>query len=164
MELKIRRAEIRDLEKLTLFVQNEAKESEGLNIDPETLRKGVETALKDENVALYWVLVDKNDESVGNISALREWSNFHAGFYWWIQSMYILPEYRRQGYSLQLLDTVRSEVQAQRGLELRLLVHKSNKRAIKAYTKSGFTELPYKIMTKKLDSNPGLFIRNKVKS
>jgi ribosomal protein S18 acetylase RimI-like enzyme len=149
MKLKIRRAQLKDLDKLTLFVQNEARESEGLDIDKETLRKGVETALRDENIAFYWVLVDKDDEPLGNISALREWSNFHAGFYWWIQSMYILPEYRGQGYSSQLFDAVSTKIQAQGGIELRLLVHKNNKRAIKAYTKTGFSELEYKIMSKK---------------
>ena len=153
MDLTIRRAQLKDLDKLTLFVQKEAKESEGLDIDPETLRKGVEKALKDENIALYWVLVDKNDEPVGNISALREWSNFHAGFYWWIQSLYFVPEYRGKGYLSLLFDAVNTEIQKQGGIELRLMVHEKNKRAIKAYTKGGFTELPYKIMSKKLEAS-----------
>jgi hypothetical protein len=75
MDLKVRRARLSDLEKLILFAFEEAKEAEGIEKVPATLRIGIETALNDENIALYWVLVDESDEPVGNVSALREWSN-----------------------------------------------------------------------------------------
>ena len=146
MELKVRRARLGDLEKLILFALEEAREAEGLKKVPATLRKGIETALHDEKIALYWVLVDKNDEPVGNVSALREWSNWNAGFYWWIQSMFISPEYRGKGYLSELLDAVKTEAQTQGGLDLRLYVSKNNNRAVKAYRKSGFRESKYKIM------------------
>jgi len=150
MDLKVRRARLSDLEKLVFFAFEEAKEAERVEKAPETLRIGIETALNNENIALYWVLVDENDEPVGNISALREWSNLNAGFYWWIQSLYILPEYRGKGYVSQLFDAVKAEARAQGGLDLRLCVHEDNKRAIKAYYKSGFSESKYKIMTQEL--------------
>jgi ribosomal protein S18 acetylase RimI-like enzyme len=150
MDLKVRRARLYDLERLILFAFEEAKEAEGIEKVPATLRIGIETALNDENIAIYWVLVDERDEPVGNVSALREWSNWNAGFYWWIQSMYISPEYRGKGYLSQLLDAVKAEAQTQGGLELRLYVHEDNKLAVKAYRKSGFLESKYKIMTQKL--------------
>ena len=146
MDLKVRRARLGDLEKLISFALEEAREAEGLKKVPATLRKGIETALYDETIALYWVLVDKNDEPVGNVSALREWSNWNAGFYWWIQSMYISPEYRGKGHLLKLLDAVKAEARRQGGLDLRLYVNKDNNRAVRAYLKSGFTESKYKIM------------------
>jgi len=133
-----------------MFALEEAKEAEGLKKVPATLRIGIETALNDETIALYWVLVDESDEPVGNVSALREWSNWNAGFYWWIQSMYISPEYRGKGYLSQLLDAVKDEAQTQGGLDLRLYVHEDNNRAVKAYRKSGFLESKYKIMTQQL--------------
>jgi len=148
--MKVRRARLSDLEKLILFAFEEAKEAEGIEKVPATLRIGIETALNDENIALYWVVVDESDEPVGNVSALREWSNWNAGFYWWIQSMYISSEYRGKGSLSQLLDAVKAEAQTQGGLELRLYVHEDNIRAVKAYRKSGFLESKYKIMTQGL--------------
>jgi ribosomal protein S18 acetylase RimI-like enzyme len=150
MDLKVRRARLSDLEKLIMFALEEAKEAEGLKKVPATLRIGIETALHDENIALYWVLVDESDEPLGNVSALREWSNWNAGFYWWIQSMYISPEYRGKGYLSKLLDAVKAEARRQGGLDLRLYVNKDNNRAVKAYRKSGFLVSKYKIMTQEL--------------
>lgn len=147
MDLKVRRARLNDLEKLILFAFEEAKDAEGIEKVPATLRIGIETALKNDNIALYWVLVDESDVPVGNVSALREWSNWNAGFYWWIQSMYISPGYRGKGYLSKLLDGVKAEARRQGGLELRLYVNKDNNRAVKAYLKSGFIESKYKIMS-----------------
>jgi GNAT superfamily N-acetyltransferase len=147
MDLKVRRARLNDLEKLILFAFEEAKDAEGIEKVPATLRIGIETALKNDNIALYWVLVDESDVPVGNVSALREWSNWNAGFYWWIQSMYISPGYRGKGYLSKLLDGVKAEARRQGGLELRLYVNKDNNRALKAYLKSGFIESKYKIMS-----------------
>lgn len=146
MELKTRRARLSDLQKLVFFAQEEAREAEGKVKIPTVLSKGIEAALADENIALYWVLVNKQDEPVGNVSALREWSNWNAGYYWWIQSLYISPEYRGKGYISLLLDAVKVEAQAQGGLDLRLYVHADNIQAIKAYKKTGFRESKYKVM------------------
>ena len=149
MELEVRRARHDDLKKLVSFAVEEAREAEGIDKTPVTLRAGVKSALNDENLALYWVLVDEKDEPVGNISALKEWSNFNAGFYWWIQSVYILPEYRGKGYMSRLFDTVKAEAQKQGAVDIRLYVHEDNERAVKAYQKYGFTESMYIIMTYK---------------
>ena len=150
MDLQVRRARIKDLDKLVIFAFQEAREAEGVEKARATLRAGIETALKNEDIAIYWVLVDESDEPVGNVSALREWSNWNAGYYWWIQSIYVSPAYRGKGYSSQLLDTVRTEAKAQGGLDLRLYVHKDNIRAVKAYEKSGFFESEYIIMTREI--------------
>lgn len=48
------------------------------------VRKGIRAALEDESVAIYWVLQGSRDEIVGNISVVKEWSNWKAGYYWWI--------------------------------------------------------------------------------
>lgn len=150
MDLKIRRAELKDLDKLTGFAYEEAREAEGAEKVPATLRTGIMTALMNKDIALYWVLVDRDDVPVGNVSALREWSNWNAGYYWWIMSMYISPEFRGKGYVSLLLNTVKNEAKKQGALDLRLYVYDENARAIKAYEKNGFVESKYKIMIKGL--------------
>ena len=123
---------------------------EGLEKAPASLKAGVEAALGNEELALYWVLVDDADQAVGNISALREWSNWNAGFYWWVQSLYISPAYRGAGYLSLLLEAVAEEARRHGGLDLRLHVQADNRRARAAYIRAGFSEVRYRVMLRAL--------------
>jgi ribosomal protein S18 acetylase RimI-like enzyme len=147
--LKVRRAEIYDLDQLVEFTAAEAREAEGHAKDTKILRDGIKAALEERSIAMYWVLVNQNNEAVGSASALKEWSDWSAGYYWWIQSMYIKPDYRGKGYMDLLLNAIKSEMKGQAGLELRLYVHEDNQVAIKAYKKSNFTFPKYRIMIQK---------------
>jgi GNAT superfamily N-acetyltransferase len=142
----VRKAGLIDLPLLVEFTAEEAREAENSIKIPFTLEKGIKKALEDNKIATYWVLVDESDNPVGSVSALKEWSDWNAGYYWWIQSMYLTPNQRGKGRMSMLLDAVKSEMANQNGLELRLYVHKDNRSAIKAYEKSNFTHSDYKIM------------------
>jgi len=142
----VRRAKLDDLEKLVSLAILEAKEAEGIDLSPGHVRRGIQAALENDTLGLYWVLSRENDEVIGNVSVLREWSNWRGGYYWWIQSLFIQPEFRGAGLMQKLLDTVKKEAQREGGLELRLYVHSTNTRALKAYRKSGFSESDYRIM------------------
>jgi GNAT superfamily N-acetyltransferase len=146
MDATVRRATLADLDSLIHFAAEEAREAEGIEKTPATLRTGILSALQNEELALYWVLADAHDRPVGVISALREWSNWNAGFYWWIQSLYIASDYRGKGYLTSLFDAVRHEARRQGGLDLRLYVYEDNDRARSAYRKNGFAEMHYRIM------------------
>lgn len=78
---------------------------------------------------------------------VREWSNFRGGDYWWIQSLYIVPEHRGTGLIDRLLDHVAHAAQEAGALDLRLYADASNDRAQRAYHRCGFTRAPYVIMT-----------------
>ena len=145
--LSVRKATIKDLSYLVKFTAEEAREAEDSVKIPNTLEKGIGAALADNSIAIYWVLVDENDIPVGSVSALKEWSDWNAGYYWWIQSMYLAPNQRGRGRMAVLLDVVKSEMTAQKGLELRLYVHKDNRTAIRAYEKANFKHSDYRIMT-----------------
>lgn len=144
--MNIRKAELKDLSYLVDFTLEEAREAEGVIKIQETLSLGIETALKDNKIAAYWVLVDEEDHPVGSVSVVKEWSDWNAGYYWWIQSMYLKPEYRGKRLMALLVETVKKEMFVQGGLELRLYVHKSNTVAKKAYEKSGFIYSDYEMM------------------
>ena len=155
MDYVIRRANLTDLRQLVEFTLREAKEAEGISKDNEIVRRGIRTALEDESVAVYWVVQSKNNETVGNISVVKEWSNWNAGYYWWIQSMYIKPEYRGRGLMKMLIQTVRESARQGQALDLRLCVHKKNERAIRAYVKSGFIDADYRIMRMDIQNGAG---------
>ncbi|NGN96320.1 GNAT family N-acetyltransferase [Grimontia sp. S25] len=143
----VRRASTEDLPTLVKFTAEEAREAEGSSLTPETLRKGIEAALNDTSLAMYWVMFDEKAKVIGSVSAIREWSDWNAGFYWWIQSMYLLPEARGKGLMGKLIETVNEEMKIHGGLELRLYVHADNIVASKAYEKVGFEYSSYQIMT-----------------
>lgn len=144
--MKVRQAQLNDLPYLVEFTSEEAREAEGSIRIPETLEKGIKAALDDRSIAMYWVLVNEEDTPVGSISAVKEWSDWNAGYYWWIQSMYLSQAQRGKGRMGLLLDVVKAEMHKQKGLELRLYVHKNNHVAIRAYQKEQFIKSDYEVM------------------
>jgi len=142
----VRKAVLKDLPVLFEFTSEEAREAEGGAAAFDNLEAGIRKALEDDSKALYWVLLDDSGTAIGSISALKEWSDWKAGYYWWIQSVYIVPAHRGKGCFDLLLSAVVEEMENRGGLELRLYVHKDNRRAIGAYRKSAFETLPYEIM------------------
>lgn len=146
MTFQTRPATIDDLDTLADFTLAEAQDAEGLVREPEQIRMGVRVGLLDPAVASYWVIQKNAGEIVGSISVVREWSDWNAGYYWWIQSLYIKPAFRGQGLLPLLLGTVREAARQEGALSLRLYAHQDNERAIRAYHREGFTVAPYRIM------------------
>lgn len=151
MRFSVREAHLDDLDTLVTFTISEARHAEGIETNPGTVRKGVKAALDDPSIAMYWVLEDQEGEIIGNVSVVKEWSNWNAGFFWWVQSMFIAPEYRGQKLMSHLIEAVREAAIKENALDVRLLVHQENRRAQKAYLKEGFSNTPYEIMIMNLE-------------
>ncbi len=150
MIFDIRRATSADIESLVSFALAEAKEAEGATKDLNRVRQGIGTALKDDAIAMYWVLEKSDSGLIGSVSIVREWSDWNSGYYWWIQNMYILPEFRGKGLMERLIQTLKDASRQEGALELRLYVHKNNAQAVIAYQKVGFFDSDYRIMTMSL--------------
>ena len=152
MNFTARIAHFDDLDTLVSFALHEAEDAEGITLTFDIVRVGIQDALENPDIARYWTLVDSDGNVVGNISVLKEWSNWKAGFYWWIQSVYIRPEHRGRNGLKALMDKVKETAIGENALEIRLYVHQDNHRARRAYQRSGFTEAPYVIMAMDLSS------------
>ena len=150
MKFTVRRAEERDLDELVAFTIAEAIESEGLERDSAVVRSGVEAGLSDSSIATYWVVESEEDGIVAGTSVVKEWSDWHAQDYWWIQSMYVRPDHRGRGIVESMIEAVAAEARSADAAELRLYVHRENRRAVSAYRRSGFSDTCYKIMSKSL--------------
>ena len=150
MTTHIRKATSADLKSLVSFAVAEAKEAEGVKKDSKRVRQGVTTALNDDSIAMYWVLEKNSTGVIGSVSIVKEWSDWNSGYYWWIQNMYILPEFRGKGLMEQLMQALKDAARNEGALELRLYVHKNNAQAISAYQKVGFFDADYRIMTMSL--------------
>jgi GNAT superfamily N-acetyltransferase len=129
----------------------EAREAEGRELNEDTVRRGVLAAFGERPASRYWVAEGPGGAIVAIISTTNEWSDFRAGEYWWVQSLFIRPEYRRSGLLELLLDHLADEARRRGALELRLYVHQGNERAVRAYRRSGFHAVPYTIMARTLD-------------
>ena len=145
-----------DLDRLVSFTLAEAREAENLEKDPQIVAQAIQAGMLDPEIARYWVLECLEPEHqelehqakrvIGSVSVVKEWSDWHAGYYWWVQSMFVDPGYRGRQLAALLLDEVRHIARSENALDLRLYVHKDNIRAIKAYRRAGFAEAPYAIM------------------
>jgi len=146
----IRDATLYDLDRLVAFIMAEAREAEGIEKETQIIAQGIRAGLLNPQVARYWVLehLQENQEKsvVGSISIVREWSDWCAGYYWWIQSIFIEPQFRGKGLMKIMLDEVKRAAKSEDAVDLRLYVHKDNTRAIKAYQREGFSHTPYRIM------------------
>lgn len=147
---KIRVASPEDGEALVEFTVREAQESQGIAADTETVRRGVSAAFLAQPRSCYWVVENSLGQLVAGTSVVTEWSDFHGGDYWWVQSLYILPEHRGGGLIDLILAHLAQAAKAAHALDLRLYVHRSNERAIGAYRRCGFTAAPYLIMQRTL--------------
>jgi ribosomal protein S18 acetylase RimI-like enzyme len=148
MTYTIREAVAADLETLVAFTLQEAHEAEQIDIDDAGVRRGVQGAFRNPPLATYWVAESAVGRLVGSCSVVTEWSDFHGGHYWWIQSIFIVPEHRGDGLVELLLGHVSQAAEAAGALDLRLYAHRSNERALRAYRRCGFTIAPYVIMSK----------------
>ena len=143
----IRPAAETDIDTLVDFTLREAAEAERVTLSVERATTGVRGGFATPALSTYWVAVDTTDSVVASTSVVKEWSNFHGGYYWWVQSLHILPDHRGSGLVNQLIEHLSTVSRAAGALDLRLYVHRSNQRALRAYSRCGFAEAPYSLMT-----------------
>jgi ribosomal protein S18 acetylase RimI-like enzyme len=133
----VRRAAIEDLETIVRFNLAMAEETEGKKLDTTTVTEGVRAALADPDRSMYFV-AEVEGVIAGQTMVTLEWSDWRNGFFWWIQSVYVDPAYRREGVFRALHDHIRNLARAQQEVcGLRLYVHGDNRRAIETYRKLG---------------------------
>jgi ribosomal protein S18 acetylase RimI-like enzyme len=146
----VRDATPSDIDAIVAFTVREALEAEGFDARDAAVRRGVAGAFGDQPVAKYWV-AEHVGNVVGSISVVTEWSNFRGGNYWWIQSLFIVPEHRGTGLVQMLIDHIAGVALAAGALDLRLYARVSNERATHAYGRCGFKAAPYIMMTRRLE-------------
>ena len=125
-----------------------AEESEGKMLDRAHVEPGVQAVLADEHKGRY-LIAEAGGRPVGQLMHTREWSDWRNGDIWWLQSVYVHPDYRRLGVFRALFERLRSEAEAEPGVVgLRLYVEEHNTRAHETYRKLGLTNGGYFVMEK----------------
>jgi ribosomal protein S18 acetylase RimI-like enzyme len=127
------------------FQKAMAKETEGINLDSETVKEGVLSVFRDPQKGRYFVATD-DDKVVGSLMLTPEWSDWRNCWVMWIQSVYILPEYRQKGIFRKMYKYILDHEGKSRDVSgIRLYVDKTNKRAISVYEKLGMNGEHYQL-------------------
>jgi GNAT superfamily N-acetyltransferase len=144
-ELKIRPARAADHALLVEMNAKMARETEDKGLDEAALRRGVERALGDPDRGFYLV-AERGDDAVGALLVTREWSDWRDAWFWWIQSVYVLPDSRRTGVYRALHDDVRDRARAAGDVcGIRLYVERANTTAKSTYVSMGMSASYYEM-------------------
>ena len=136
------RGEVGDIDSIVQFQADMAMESEGCVLDKERVTRGVTAAMLDESKGIYWV-AKSGEKPVGSLMLTREWSDWNNEWYWWIQSVYVTPEHRRQGVYKAMYEKVRDAARESGVSQVRLYVDKTNHPAQEVYHRLGMHESHY---------------------
>lgn len=165
MKLHIRHAQERDLPLIVRYNCLMASETEGITLSVDTVSAGVRSVLDEPTRGFYLIAEAKpvtverlyeNDGtfwapdgtpsapppaspvSVGQLMVTYEWSDWRCGDFWWIQSVYVEPDWRRKGVFRALFDHVLAESETRVDVVgLRLYTSTTNEKARAAYTRLG---------------------------
>jgi GNAT superfamily N-acetyltransferase len=108
-----------------------ALETERRQLAAEQVTAGVQQLLQDSAKGLYFV-AEAEGRAVGQLLITYEWSDWRNGNFWWIQSVYVLEDFRRRGIFRALFNHVR-ELAGRRsdicGLRLYMDAHNASARS-----------------------------------
>ncbi|MFN8603089.1 MAG: GNAT family N-acetyltransferase [Candidatus Binatia bacterium] len=122
-----------------------ALETEHKELDLPTLRAGV-AALLDDATRGRVLVAEVGGAPAATLMLTYEWSDWRNGFFWWIQSVYVVPAQRRRGLYRLLHEHVRELAARTDGVYgLRLYVERDNADAQQTYRRMGMEETAYRI-------------------
>lgn len=142
-QIAVRRAVAADLDTLARFNMAMAWETEGKALAADTLWRGVRAALEDAGRGFYLV-AEIDGRPAGQLLITTEWSDWRNAWFWWIQSVYVAPEFRRRGVYRVLEQQARQEALAAGNVcGLRLYVDRDNREAQQVYVNLGMAHSNY---------------------
>jgi ribosomal protein S18 acetylase RimI-like enzyme len=142
-DLIVRRAHPGDADAIAAFNSAMALETEGRALLPERIAAGVRRLLGEPSLGFYAV-AEHEGRVVGCLMVTNEWSDWRNGLFWWIQSVYVVAEWRRRGVYRRLYDFVRELAARDPAIcGFRLYVEKENEAAQQTYSALGMTTTDY---------------------
>jgi ribosomal protein S18 acetylase RimI-like enzyme len=141
--IQIRLARRADASALARFNCAMALETEAKVLDPEVIGAGVRRLLARPTSGFY-VVAKRKSELLGALLITKEWSDWRNGDFWWVQSVYVVPEHRGRGVYRQLYRHVQRLAARRRSVVgFRLYVDHDNARARRVYRSLGMKETRY---------------------
>jgi ribosomal protein S18 acetylase RimI-like enzyme len=144
--LQIRPAGASDVADLVRFACAMALETEAKSLQPQIVERGVEAVLERPERGRY-LLAHRGGPTLGALLLTLEWSDWRCADWWWIQSVYVVPEARRGGVFAALYRHVLAAAEASAEVcGVRLYVEQDNQRARQTYAALGMRDARYRVM------------------
>jgi len=145
MELKIRLAKIDDSHTIAGFQLKMAIETENLKLDNETVQKGVKAVFEKPELGQYFI-AETDGKIIASMLTTFEWSDWRNAQVWWLQSVYVLPEFRQKGIFKKMYEFVKILADMNENVGgIRLYVDKTNVRAQEVYKAVGMNGEHYQV-------------------
>lgn len=138
----VAKAKVDDIMTIAQFQIEMAMESEGYILNPQKITQGVTAVMNDANKGTY-LIAKVDDVAIGSLMLTREWSDWNNSWYWWVQSVYVMPQYRGQGIYKAMYAQVKAMARKEQVSQVRLYVDKGNIRAQEVYKRLGMDECHY---------------------
>ncbi len=144
-EIRYRDGNIRDLIDIVEFQIAMARETEGIELNRYVCTRGVEAVFEDRNLGRYFV-GEAGGAVIASLLITPEWSDWRNGMVWWIQSVYVKPEFRRRGVYAGLYEHIKRIAENNESVKgIRLYVDKSNVAAQEVYRRLGMNGEHYQV-------------------
>jgi GNAT superfamily N-acetyltransferase len=144
-EIVVRPATLDDVEFLARGNARMALETEGRTLNDAPLHAGVR-AVFDHPAHGFYLIAELDGQPAGQMMITYEWSDWRNGAFWWIQSVYTIPELRGRGVFKALYANVDAIAQESGGVcGFRLYVESDNQRAQEVYLRCGMKEAIYRM-------------------
>ena len=148
-QLTVRPAIQDDVDSLVAFSAAMAWETEQRRLDEARLREGTLSLLCTPSLGFFMVAEVRETgrpRLVGQLMITYEWSDWRNGVFWWIQSVYVDPAWRRRGVFRQMHDAVMASAKAAPNIcGVRLYVEQDNRTAQMVYQRLGLSPSTYKV-------------------
>jgi ribosomal protein S18 acetylase RimI-like enzyme len=147
--LNVRPARPEDAATIASFSAAMAFETEGRHLDLGRLQLGTIALIETPTHGFFVVAeLDQGDrrQLLGQLMITYEWSDWRNGAFWWIQSVYVDPAWRRQSVFRRMHETVMVTARTSPNVcGVRLYVEESNSAAQAVYRRVGLTPSSYAI-------------------
>jgi ribosomal protein S18 acetylase RimI-like enzyme len=147
--LNVRLAKSEDAAMIASFSAAMALETEGRHLDLDRLHEGTVALFNSSDYGFFMVAeLEQPDHRrlLGQLMVTYEWSDWRNGAFWWIQSVYVDPAWRRQSVFRRMHETVMATAKTSPNVcGVRLYVEGSNSVAQAVYRKVGLIPSSYAI-------------------
>lgn len=144
-EIRYRDGNRRDARDIIEFQIAMARETESIELNRFVCSRGVEAVFEDRTLGRYFV-AETDSTLVASLMITYEWSDWRNGVVWWIQSVYVRPEFRRRGVYAGLYQHVRKIAENLETVKgIRLYVDRRNEPAQEVYRRMGMDGEHYQV-------------------
>jgi len=148
--MTFREANKTDYKVIAGFQEKMAWETEHFKLSNEIVLKGVSAVFEDKTKGKYYV-VEEDGKVISSLLTTYEWSDWRNNFVIWIQSVYVLSEYRKKGVFQLMYSEIKTIVEnSEKYAGIRLYVDKTNHNAQRVYEKIGMQGNHYSLFEEML--------------